>query len=106
MLVSANTENDILYIRLKGELDHSKARVLKERLYKYTDSTKIKKVVLEMQNMDFMDSTGVGLIMGLYKRLKSNNKLLYFHSPSSQIDKILKVSGLYSIIPVIKQEVK
>ncbi len=48
-----------------------------------------------------MDSTGVGLIMGRYKKLKQNNVSMFINEPNKQIDKVLKVSGLYSIIPLI-----
>ena len=48
-----------------------------------------------------MDSTGVGLILGRYKKLKSKNIPLFINEPSQQIDKVLKVSGLYTIIPLI-----
>ncbi|HHU42918.1 MAG: STAS domain-containing protein [Bacillota bacterium] len=106
MLISAKTVNSTIYIKLRGDLDHYKASDLKNQLNKYADMPKIKRMVLDMKGMDFMDSAGVGLIMGLYKKLKNKNKQLYFFSPSPQIDKVLRVSGLYSIIPLIEQEVK
>ena len=106
MLISSKTVNDVIYVKLRGDLDHYKATDLKTKLTGYAMQPSIKKMVLDMRGMDFMDSAGVGLIMGLYKRLKKENKRLYFYNPSRQIHKVLKVSGLYSIIPLIKQEVK
>ncbi len=101
MKVSAKVNKDNLYIYLEGEIDHSVAGELRVKLDEYLTSVRVKNVILNMKDLSFMDSTGVGLIMGRYKKLKQNNISMFINEPNKQIDKVLKVSGLYSIIPLI-----
>ena len=101
MKVSAKINRDNLYIYLEGEIDQSVAGELRVKLDDYLNSVKVKNVILNMKELTFMDSTGVGLIMGRYKKLKQNNVSMFINEPNKQIDKVLKVSGLYSIIPLI-----
>ncbi len=101
MIVSTKLNKNNLYIYLDGELDQSVAAPLRAQLDKYLDDVEVKNVILNLKKLSFMDSTGVGLILGRYKKLKSKNIPLFINEPSQQIDKVLKVSGLYTIIPLI-----
>lgn len=101
MKVSAKVNKDNLYIYLDGEIDQSVAGELRVKLDEYLNSVKVKNVIFNMRDLSFMDSTGIGLIMGRYKKLKQNNVSVFINEPNKQIDKVLKVSGLYSIIPLI-----
>lgn len=101
MKVSAKVNKDNLYVYLEGEIDHSVAAELRVKLDDYLSSVKVRNVILNMKELTFMDSTGVGLIMGRYKKLKEKNISLFINEPNRQIDKVLQVSGLYRIIPKI-----
>ena len=48
-----------------------------------------------------MDSTGIGMLIGRYKKLKSKGVPIYIQNPSNEADKILEISGLYKIMPKI-----
>ena len=99
MKVSVKRNKDILYLYLEGELDQSVAGDLRGKIDDYIAAAKVKNVVFNMEKLTFMDSTGVGLILGRYKKLKSENVGLFIDKPNPQIDKVLRVSGLYGIIP-------
>lgn len=101
MKVSAKVNKDNLYIYLDGEIDQSVAGELRVKLDEYLNSVKVKNVIFNMRDLSFMDSTGIGLIMGRYKKLKQNNVSVFINEPNKQIDKVLRVSGLYGIIPLI-----
>lgn len=101
MKVSAKVNKENLFIFLEGEIDQAVAGELRVKLDSYLTSVKVKNVILNMRELTFMDSTGVGLIIGRYKLLKQKNIGLFINEPNKQIDKVLKVSGLYSIIPLI-----
>ena len=49
-----------------------------------------------------MDSTGIGVLIGRYKRLKNRNVSIYVKNPTPTVDKIFKMSGLYEIMPRVK----
>lgn len=101
MIVSTKLNKNNLYIYLDGELDQSVASDLRTQLDKYLDDVNAKNVILNLKKLSFMDSTGIGLILGRYKKLKNKNIPLFINEPSTHIDKLLKISGLYSIIPLI-----
>ncbi len=91
-----------LYVAFEGELDSATAPILKKALDNLILSTKYIKIVFDMSQMTFMDSTGVGLIMGRYKLARLNNKYIIIKAPTKSVDKVLQVSGIYSIIQKIK----
>ena len=48
-----------------------------------------------------MDSTGIGMMIGRYKKAKKSLIKVYVNNPSKEISKILELSGLYQIMPLI-----
>ena len=48
-----------------------------------------------------MDSTGIGFLMGRYKKLKKYGMEMYLENPNANADKILALSGVYSLVPKI-----
>ena len=101
MIVSTKLNKNNLYIFLDGELDQSVAAKLREQLDAYLETVTASNVIINMKKLSFMDSTGIGLIMGRYKKLKAKNISLFVNEPNAQIDKVLRVSGLYNIIPLV-----
>jgi stage II sporulation protein AA (anti-sigma F factor antagonist) len=101
MVVKTKIKNNNLCIYLEGELDQSVATKLRSDIDNYLDRITVKNVVFDMEKLSFMDSTGIGLIMGRYKKLKAKNIPIYITKPNMQIDKVLRVSGIYKIIPQI-----
>ena len=101
MKVNVKVCQQTLYITLSGELDQSVAEDVREKIDVYLAKNDYSMVVFNMQNLSFMDSTGIGLILGRYRKLKQRNVGVYIDKPNAQIDKVLRVSGLYTIIPKI-----
>lgn len=87
---------------LYGELDHHSAVQTRETLDRLIKKFKDTDLVLDLKNLSFMDSSGLGVIIGRYKKLKSSGHSLYVKNTSRQIDKVFNISGLYSIIKKIK----
>ena len=54
-----------------------------------------------MSCLEFMDSTGIGVLLGRYKLLRSKQKESYIYNPSPVIEKIINMSGIYEIMPKI-----
>lgn len=102
MKVNTKITHNELQIFFEGELDQSVAEKVKIQLDDFLDRVTPSKVILNMKLLSFMDSTGIGLIMGRYKKLRAKQIPMYIVEPNKQIDKILKISGLYSIIPLLR----
>lgn len=90
-----------LYIGLNGELDEHYATHIRKQLDELIDNVKADKVIVELSGLSFMDSTGIGVLLGRYKKLQARGIPLYLANPSVSIDKILLLSGLYGIMPKI-----
>ena len=94
--------NKNLYIRLKGDIDHHSAKDIREdidrALYKYTPET----VVIDLSAVDFMDSSGLGLILGRYTKINILGGILKIANPSTKIEEILKMAGADKLIPIEK----
>lgn len=101
MDIKYKLENDILYVMLSGELDEYSANYIRECLDKTFENNKFNSVVFELSCLEFMDSTGIGVLIGRYKKLKVRNKKIYISNPTRAIEKIFNMSGIYDIMPKI-----
>lgn len=94
-------DDDVLEIKLKGELDHNTAMLIRTDMDFILERNHYKKVIFNLSNLTFMDSTGIGVLLGRYRKIKDKNIYVGIKNSSPQIDKVLIVSGIYSIIPKI-----
>ena len=101
MDIKFNSVDDTLYISLIGELDDCASGyardVIDDKLRKYTYNN----VVFDMSDLTFMDSTGIGVLIGRYKYLKNKRVDAYISNPTSTVEKIFRMSGIYEIMPKI-----
>lgn len=88
-----------LYITLSGELDENSANYTREVLDDILENETFRQVVVDLSELEFMDSTGIGVMIGRYKKLKEQNIQIYLTNPNKHIDKIFEMTGLYKIMP-------
>ena len=96
--VSLYVENQVLYVNLNGELDHHTSDQLRSRLNTVMGESQIKHIVFNLKHLDFMDSSGIGVIMGRYKLIKTRGGNITVTNINNAIDRILTISGLYKIV--------
>ena len=101
MVISTTIKNNVLNIAFNGELDEYTAGYTRNCLDDAIRNYNYEYVVFDMQNLEFMDSTGIGVLLGRYKLLKSKEKDIYISNPSPVIEKIINMSGIYEIMPKI-----
>lgn len=87
-----------LVIRLNDELDHHNAIQIREKADKLIDRNNIKHIVFDFSGASFMDSAGIGVVMGRYKKVIFLGGKTAVANVSSPVDRIFKLSGLYKII--------
>ena len=88
-----DTKNDFWEVSLAGELDVSTADELKKSLHKLVDEKNIY-MKLNLENLDYIDSKGLGVMIGILKRLKIENKEVYIEKPKNNVRKIFNITGL------------
>ncbi len=101
MEIYTNFDDLTLVVKLVGELDEHSAEFVRRKLDTLFRENNFSAVILDLSRMSFMDSTGIGVIIGRYKLLRKADKKLYVTKPSTTVDKIFKMSGLYEIIEKI-----
>jgi stage II sporulation protein AA (anti-sigma F factor antagonist) len=102
MKIKYNLDKNTLNIYLIGELDECTASKVKEAIDGLIENVNgVLKVVFNLSGLTFMDSTGIGMLIGRYKKLKAKSISVFIESPTLAIEKVLQVSGLYRIMPKI-----
>ena len=87
-----------LTVRLEGDLDHGAALGLRPELDALLMDPSVKRLVLDVSNLDFMDSSGVGFVIGRYKLMKRRGGSVAVTGAAGAVDRIFAMSGLYQII--------
>ena len=91
-----------LTVYVYGELDECSASNAKEILDKLLiDNLNAQKVIFDLSGISFMDSTGIGLLIGRYKKLKNYNIPAYIKGATVSTEKVIELAGLYSIMPKV-----
>ena len=62
---------------------------------------KLDRAVFDLGGISFMDSTGIGFLIGRYKKFRRYGIPVYVTNPSLSTDRILQMSGVYTLIPKI-----
>jgi len=101
MKMKSKIHNGIMYMLLCGELDENSAGYIREEMDKTLEKNNFSKVVIDLSELEFLDSTGIGVLIGRYKKLKDRNIPIYISNPSKHAEKIFKLTGLYDIMPKI-----
>lgn len=90
-----------LEIYLIGELDEHSSDRTRESLDELIKASDKNVVVFNLKNLKFMDSTGIGILLGRYK--KHNQCNMCIGETNSYIDKILRTSGIFQIFNKIEE---
>ncbi len=103
MEIKYTGDNDCIYAELSGELDEYSAeyvRISLDDLLK-NDSFSKSKLVLDFSRVSFMDSTGIGMLLGRYNKFSKQDISLYIKNPTSYVNRIFEMTGIYQIIPKV-----
>ncbi len=103
MKICADYNDNTLYLRLFGEVDEHNAAVARRDADRLCESyaPRSQKAVFDLGSVSFMDSTGIGFLIGRYKKFSRYGVPVYLTNPSTATDRILQMSGVYTLIPRI-----
>lgn len=89
-----NLTADTVFARLDGEIDHHTAKGVREKIDFEIENNSPKILVLDFSDVTFMDSSGIGLIMGRYKQMKNIGGEVKIKNPSPNTLRVLKLAGM------------
>lgn len=102
-------ERRALLVKVTGELDHHLAAKIKEEVDNKMRSSNAVNIIFDFSNMTFMDSSGIGVIMGRYKKTRTLGGRVIACGVSAQILRIMEMSGIDKIIkltPTVEKAVR
>lgn len=102
--VGVYVKKNILILRLKGELDDISVGDLRMRITNYIEDYHIVHLVLNLKDLTFMDSSGIGFIIGRYHQLKKKNGDIIISNINGKIERIVYISGLAKICKIRENE--
>ena len=93
--------NGLLYLEPIGEIDHHTAKSLREKIDRDIYFYRPRTAVLALSKISFMDSSGLGLILGRYTKLNDMGSKLKLEDPTVEILKILRLAGVDKLIEIL-----
>lgn len=85
-------------VRLSGDLDHNTAAQIREELDHLIEDPGVRRLVFDLSELGFMDSSGIGLMIGRYKTMARRGGSVAVRPGGRQADRLMELSGLYQII--------
>lgn len=104
MAVNAIVQGGVLVIRLQGELDHHAVEHIREEIEAGLRSVEYGGLVLSFRGIDFMDSSGLGLILGRYRSVTQHHGHMALSEVNPTLGKLFELSGILKILPVFDTE--
>ena len=94
MSVEINVTGEVVTAYLSGEIDHHTAKNMRECIDNAIELNMPSLLVLDFSAVSFMDSSGIGLVLGRYRNLQKVGANLHISGASANIYKVMKLAGI------------
>ena len=95
-----------LRVGLKGDIDHHSAVSVRSGIDTLLYRVRPRRLYLDLSGVDFMDSSGLGLIMGRYALMKEIGGDMVVTDPATGVEKVLKLAGLERMVRIERKKAK
>lgn len=92
-----------MVIRLMEDLDHHNAVYIREMADEFIEKYPINRIIFDFRGVEFMDSSGIGVIIGRYKKMSYVDGEVYVCDVNKNVDRIFQMSGLYKLVKQINK---
>lgn len=96
-MINCRYSNDVYIVELSGDIDHCTSEKIKREIYMNTGKY-VRKMIIDLTNVEFMDSSGIGMILGRYREIKERDGKISVTGIKGNMERIFNMSGLYKII--------
>jgi stage II sporulation protein AA (anti-sigma F factor antagonist) len=93
-------QEDILRCVIRGDIDHHSARTVRTQIDEEMYRRRPMRVVLDLSHVDFMDSSGLGLILGRFNKASEIGAEFILYNPNAGVTKILDLAGIGRMIKI------
>lgn len=93
-----------LRVKLKGDIDHHSAVAIRSGMDSLLYKIRPRRLYLDLSGVDFMDSSGLGLIMGRYALMKEIGGDVIVCEPCAGVERVMKLAGLEKLVRIEKNK--
>ena len=93
-----------LVLHLPKEIDHHSSKEIREQTEEYLRTAGIRHIVFDFSQTTFMDSSGIGALLGRYKRMRDVGGSVMIYGADARIRRILRISGVDKLIPHVDED--
>lgn len=104
--VKLQNEGGVLTAALGGEIDHHTVKEMREAIDEAIERIRPAVLLLDVRQVGFMDSSGIGLVMGRYRLLHPMGGKIVIVGAAGKLEKIMRIGGLEKIAEFSKEDVK
>ncbi len=97
-------ENGVLVAAVAGEIDHHSAVLLREKVDRQIAARRPRKLCIDLSGVSFMDSSGLGFIMGRYRNMAGLGGEVSVKGAQGRIEAVLQMSGAYRYVKKAEEE--
>jgi stage II sporulation protein AA (anti-sigma F factor antagonist) len=101
MAVTLSAQSDTLTAFIEGDLDHHSAAGIRADIDHAVRISEISRLILDFSRVSFMDSSGIGLVMGRYKLMSERGGVCVVANPPTYIWKVMHISGIDRLCEII-----
>lgn len=91
-------KRNTLTVRLSGDLDHNVAGKIRAEVDELILDPRVRRLVFDLSELEFMDSSGIGLIIGRYKLMTRRGGSVAVACSEGRVDRIFEMAGLYQLV--------
>lgn len=91
-------DGQTMVIRLMEDLDHHNAVYIREMADEFVEKYPITRIIFDFRGVEFMDSSGIGVLIGRYKKMSYVGGDVYVCGVNKNVDRIFQMSGLYKLV--------
>lgn len=99
MNLDFENKGDKLVVHMVGELDHHSSEEVRNRVDDRLDREEFNKLVLDFFGVTFMDSSGIGVVIGRYKKLSLKKGKVCVSRVNGSVKRVFELSGMFKLIP-------
>jgi stage II sporulation protein AA (anti-sigma F factor antagonist) len=104
MSLVLNSKKNTLIVRVGGDFDLVSANEFREKIDKSLEETMCRNMLLDLSRATFIDSSGLGVILGRYRKVKANNGQMIIYGTKPAVNRVFEISGITSLVPVCSTE--
>ncbi len=93
-------KNKTLIVKIYGEIDHHTSQEIRRKIETALEEVGGRNIIFDFENVSFMDSSGIGMMIGRYKQLHSFGGRISIYKANEKIKEIIRLSGLLYLIPI------